>query len=262
MALVGLLPLPAVAIGLFVVAGAGRCVMDIAGRTLLQRVNPDASLSGAFGALEGLHDAMLALGSIAVPAVIAVAGPRAALVIVGLWIPLVVLLTLRGIRAADASAVVHVRELGLLRGIPMLAPLSPPTIEWLSTSLIPVTVARDEWIIRQGEPGDRFYIVDRGEVEVFIDDRSIRIQDPGSSFGAIALLRDVPRTASVRARSDVQLLALERGAFLTAVAGHAQSRTAAERHVRTPLHDDEIGSAIRSGSEPPAEPSVDPVARP
>jgi hypothetical protein len=234
---VGVLPLPAVALGLFALAGAGRSLMDVAGRTLLQRVTPDASLAGAFGVLEGLHDIMLAVGSVAAPVIIAIAGPRPALVVLGLWIPLVVLLAWRGIRTADASAVVHVRELELLRGIPMFAPLAPPMIEWLSASLVPVTVDAGAWIIRQGEVGDRFYLVEAGAVDVFIDDELVRSEDTGASFGEIALLGNVPRTASVRASGPVRLLALERGVFLAAVGGHAQSRSAAERLIRTRLGD-------------------------
>jgi CRP-like cAMP-binding protein len=83
-------------------------------------------------------------------------------------------------------------------------------------------------VIREGERGDRFYVVDTGEVEVEIAGHPVRRQGPGSSFGEIALLRDVPRTASVRTVTDVRLLALERGVFLSAVTGHVRSRAVAE----------------------------------
>ena len=142
--------------------------------------------------------------------------------------PVVVAVAWRTLRAVDAAAVVHVRELELLRAIPMFAPLAPPTIERLSGNLVPVTAAAGSWVIREGEIGDRFYIVDAGEIEVEIEGRTVRREGPGASFGEIALLRNVPRTASVRAATDVRLLALERDVFLAAVAGHARSRTAAD----------------------------------
>ena len=212
----------------FLVAGIGRGALDVAGRTLLQRVTPDAALSGVFGVLEGAYMGTIAIGSIAVPAIMALSGPSATLVIVGLLMPVIVAVSWRALRTADSAAVVHVRELELLRADPMFEPLSPPTIERLSANLLPLQAATGAWIIREGETGDRFYVVDDGEIEVSVGGSVVRRQGPGSSFGEIALLRNVPRTASVQAVTDVRLLALERDVFLAAVAGHTRSRTAAE----------------------------------
>jgi cyclic nucleotide-binding protein/MFS transporter len=227
-ALLGIAPGIVAGLAVFVIAGIGRGGLDVAGRTLLQRVTPDPALPGVFGVLEGTYMAMIAVGSVAVPFVIVLLGAHAALVVVGLWLPLVVAVAWNRLRAVDAAAVVHVRELGLLRAIPMFAPLAPPTIERLAANLLPVEVTAGTWIIREGERGDRFYVVDEGQVEVEIDGEAVRSQGPGSSFGEIALLRDVPRTASVRAATDVRLLALERDVFLSAVTGHTRSRAAAE----------------------------------
>jgi MFS family permease len=212
----------------FLVAGVGRGALDVAGRTLLQRVTPDAALSGVFGVLEGAYIGTIAIGSIAVPAIMAVAGASATLIVVGLLLPFVVLVSWRSLRLADAAAVVHVRELELLRGDPLFEPLAPPTIERLSANLVAVEAAAGASIIREGETGDRFYVVDDGEVEVSVGGAVVRRQGPGSSFGEIALLRNVPRTATVRAVGDVRLLALERDVFLSAVTGHRRSRSAAE----------------------------------
>jgi MFS family permease len=226
--IVGLLPSLAIALALLVAAGAGRGLLDVAGRTLLQRVTPEQSMGQAFGAIEAAYVSMIAVGSIIVPALIALAGPRQALILVGLWLPLVVALTWRALRRVDAAAVVHVRELELLRGIPIFAPMAPPTIERLSANLVPVTVPGGAWVMRQGDLGDRYFIVDRGEIEVLIDDQVVRREGPGDSFGEIALLRNVPRTASVRAVTDLDLFALDRDIFLAAVAGHPESRAVAE----------------------------------
>jgi hypothetical protein len=227
-AVLGVAPGLAIGLAVFLVAGIGRGELDVAGRTLLQRVTPDPALPGVFGMLEGTYMGMIAIGSIAVPLIIVFVGAHAALVVVGLWLPLVVALSWRSLRDVDAAAVVHVRELGLLRAIPMFAPLAPPTIERLAANLVPVDAPAGAWLIREGERGDRFYVVDEGEVEIEIGGRTVRREGPGSSFGEIALLRDVPRTASVRAVGDVQLLALEREVFLSAVTGHVRSRSVAD----------------------------------
>ncbi len=224
----GLVPGTIVALGAMVALGAGRSVMDVAGRTLLQRVTPDVSLARVFGVLEGMHMAMLAVGSVAVPILIGLAGARQGLIAAAVWLPAVVLVTWRALRRVDSVAVIHVRELQLLRGLPMFAPLAQPVIERLSAQLVPVVVDAGDWIIRQGEAGDRFYVIDRGEVEVLVDQAMVRVEGPGEGFGEIALLRDVPRTASVRARGDVALYALERGDFLAAIAGHPAGRRAAD----------------------------------
>src|SRR5262245_40390944 len=227
-AVLGIVPGLVTGLVAFLIAGVGRGALDVAGRTLLQRVTPDAALSGVFGVLEGAYMGTIAIGAIAVPAIMALAGASATLIIVGLLLPFVVLVSWRSLRLADAAAVVHVRELELLRADPLFEPLAPPTIERLSANLVPLEAAAGAWIIREGEIGDRFYVVDDGEVEVSVDGAIVRRQGPGSSFGEIALLRDVPRTASVRAATDVRLLALERDVFLAAVTGHARSRTAAD----------------------------------
>jgi hypothetical protein len=228
LAIAGLVPGTLVALLALLAVGFGRSIMDVAGRTLLQRVTPDVSLARVFGVLEGMHMAMLAIGSIAVPLLIGMTGARLGLVAAAIWLPVVVLVAWRSLRRVDRAAVVHVRELELLRGLPMFAPLAPPIIERLSAQLLPLGAETGSWIIRQGEPGDRFYVIDRGEVEILVDGSPIRRQGPGEGFGEIALLRDVPRTASVRALGDVDLYALERVDFLAAVGGHPEGRRAAE----------------------------------
>jgi MFS family permease len=238
LAIIGLLPNAAVAVGLLVLAGVGRSLMDIAGRTMLQRVAPEHALGGIFGALEGLHDAMLAVGSVAVPILIALIGVRPALIVTGLWLPIVVALSWNSLRAADDHSVVHVRELRLLRAMPMFAALAPPTIERLSANLGTRRATAGELIIRQGDRGDRFYLIDSGVAEVELDGRVVRVLEPGAGFGEIALVRNVPRTASVRAIEPVTLFSLDRSTFLQAVTGHAEARSATDRIVRDRLDAD------------------------
>ena len=131
-------------------------------------------------------------------------------------------------------------ELALLRRIPVFAPLPPVTLEQLASHFAHVQVPAGEAVFRQGDPGDRFYVIADGEVMVAPVGRPAVALRPGGSFGEIALLRDVPRTATVIARTDAMLLALERDVFIAAVTGHAPSAAAADAVIATHL-----GSAVQ-----------------
>jgi CRP-like cAMP-binding protein len=89
--------------------------------------------------------------------------------------------------------------------------------------------------MRKGEPGNRFYVIADGEVEVTRDGRPVARLGPGAYFGEIALLRDVPRTATVTATTPTTLLVLERADFLEAVTGHPVAREAADVTIRERL---------------------------
>jgi len=115
----------------------------------------------------------------------------------------------------------------LLRENSIFAPLPVATVERLSHDLDPVEVPAGEEVIVQGEIGDRFFLIEQGEVEVFENGVFRRNEGPGESFGEIALLRDVPRTATVRTTVQTRLLVLERDQFLLAVGGHRRSHQVA-----------------------------------
>jgi MFS family permease len=214
------------AVALLAIVGAANSVEDVAVFTLLQRIVPDESLSSAFGIVWGLAMGGVALGSIAAPAIVAGIGPRAAFAVVGAILPLLALLTYRRLGEID-RAVVPVAELGVIDAVPMFAPLSLAAKERLASHLVPLTVAAGEVVIRAGDAGDRFYIVAGGELEVDAPGRRATAGQ-GDYFGEIALLRDVPRTATVTATTDSQLYALEREAFLATLSGHAGARAAGE----------------------------------
>ncbi len=219
------------------VAGIGYPLIDVAGRTLLQRVVPDRVLSRVFGVLEGLETAALALGLALAPALLALLGERATFVVAGAFLPVLFLLARRRLVEVDAAGTVPEAQLDLLRSLPIFAPLSAPTVELLASRLIPLGATAGTLIVRQGDPGDRFYIIADGEVAVSKDGREVASLRRGEFFGEIALLRDVPRNATVTARTSVQLYALERDNFLEAVTGHPQSAEAAETVVRARLSD-------------------------
>jgi MFS family permease len=225
---IGLWPIGVVAAGLLVVAGAGRTVQDVIGRTLLQRATPDIVLSRVLGVVEAMFMGAFGVGGLLAAALIALLGAQGAFVVAGLLLPAATVIAWRSLRRLDAAAVVPVRELALLRGIPMFAPLAPAILERLALNLEPMRFARGAAVIRQGERGDRLFVVAEGEVQVSIDGGVVRRQGPGTEFGEIALLRDVPRTATVTALTDVEVLGLPREVFLAAVAGHRDSRVAAD----------------------------------
>ena len=228
LALLGLGGGPVIAVSLLLVSGAGRSLMDVAGRTLLQRVAPHALLARIFGVLEGIDMASLAVGSVVASLLVAGLGPSAAFVAIGLLLPVAVALTAGSLREIDMAAEVHLVELELLRRIPIFAPLSALVLERLAASLVPAHAEPGDTILRQGDAGDRYYVVADGRVTVLVDGVTVRELGPGEGFGEIALLRAVPRTASVVALTEVELLALERGPFLEVVTGHPQSVAAAE----------------------------------
>jgi hypothetical protein len=151
----------------------------------------------------------MALGGVVIAPIVAGLGTRGALLVAGAFLPLMTALTWPSLRALDMSAAAPPRErLDLLRALPIFGPLPAPTLEALAFRLEPVAVAAGDTVFEQGQPGDRFFIIASGRVEVLVDDQRVRVQGPGEAFGEIALLRDVPRTATVRALEPVELLAL------------------------------------------------------
>ncbi|HSM38709.1 MAG TPA: cyclic nucleotide-binding domain-containing protein [Candidatus Limnocylindrales bacterium] len=233
--LIGVIPGVMAALLLIAVAGAGRIVMDVAGRTLLQRVAPDRALARVFGVLEGMQMASLALGSVLAPALMLLAGPRVAFFLAGAALILLLAVLWRPLRRIDSVGVARPRELALIRALPIFAPLGPLALEQLAANLVPVHAHAGSVVIRQGEQGDHFYIIVSGRVAVEVDGRLARTQGPGESFGEIALLRNVPRTATVQAVENTELLALGRSTFLEAVTGQPASHSIAEEVVRERL---------------------------
>ena len=228
LALIGVWPEQAVALVLLAVVGAGGTIVAVSGDTLLQRAAPPELLARVFGAVDSVLLVALALGSLAAPFLIETIGVRGALFATGALLPVLAALTWTRLVAIDAAAAVPERQLELLRGSPIFAPLPPATLEALAARLEPRRVEGGEIVFAQGDAGDEFSLIDSGRFGVAVDGEVVAELGPDESFGEIALLRDVPRTATVTALTDAALFALEREHFLAAVTGHAQSRAAAE----------------------------------
>jgi MFS family permease len=220
LALVGLAPHLAAAAIAFAIAGVGNSLVDISAMTLLQRGVPDAVLGRVIGVLEGVLIGSMGLGTLAAPVVLHILGTRATLIAFGAILPVVASAFWPGLRRLDGSESPLVQ---LLRSVEIFAPLPLPALEQLAHSLTEVRLPAGATVITVGEPGDKFYVVAEGEVGI-----EGTAFGAGSSFGEIALLRDIPRTATVTTRTDVLLYALERDEFLAAVTGSETSSTAAE----------------------------------
>jgi MFS family permease len=232
---IGLFPEPPVALLLLGIVGVGVTLVDVAGLTLLQRAVPDEVLTRVLGVVQSVFVGTLGLGAILAPVLISAFEIRGAWIISGALLPVLAALFWRRLHALDAEALAPTRELAVLRQMPLFRPLSPATLDELASSLIPVSATAGTDIVRKGEHGDRFYVVASGEVEVELLGEQVATHGPGDHFGEIALLRDVPRTATVRAKTDVELYALERDEFLSAVTGHAESAEAADAVVASRL---------------------------
>jgi hypothetical protein len=191
--------------------------VDVAGRTLLHRNADGRVLARVFGVQEAVLTGGLAIGAALAPALVALADDRAAFVATGAILALPALLALPPLRALDSSGVLAAERISLLRALDLFAPLAPPQLERLALSSTRHTTQAGELLIRQGDDGDRFYAVHSGRYRVDKDGETVALLGAGTYFGEIALLRDVPRTASVVCVEDGDVLALEREPFLVAM---------------------------------------------
>jgi MFS family permease len=227
-ALIGVVPHEGPALGLIAFVGVGNALIDVAGFTLLGRLAPDEVLARVFGLLESLVAVSMGIGAVAASWVVATSGPRAALIGIGLVCPVLAAASWWRLRRLDRLVSVHDAEVGLLQRVPMLRTLPLPSVEQLARGLEPLTVPAGEVVFRQGDVGDRYYVIESGEVEVVGDEHVVATLGPGEGFGEIALLRRSRRTATVVARSDVRLCALSSDRFLPVVLGFTPSAREAE----------------------------------
>ena len=216
-------------VALIALAGGGRAVLAVSANTMLQRVVPAQLVGRVFGIVEGLSMAGLAAGSLLTPLLVGLGGARLALIAVGCLLPLTALCGIRTFRRLDQGRAVPVTEVALLRSLPHFADLPAPALVTLAGALERIDAAPGQVLIRQGEDADRFYAIADGEVAVSVDGRPRGVRGRGTGLGEIALLRRVPRTATVTAVSPATLFALDSATFLAAVSGHAPTRRHADQ---------------------------------
>jgi MFS family permease len=215
--------------------GVGSILVEVTTVTLLQRSADNEVLGRVFAVLESLILGALAVGSLAGAGLVSWIGPRASLVAAGALAPALLVPLWPALRRIDAEAVIAEEPLELLRRIEIFAELPEATLERLASAATTVSVAAGGVVVSRGEPGRHFYAIAAGKAAVELDDGTTRELGPGDFFGEIALLRDVPRTATVRAVEPLRIYALEREEFLAAVTGHTSTLATAQDVVTSRL---------------------------
>ncbi|HWF52221.1 MAG TPA: cyclic nucleotide-binding domain-containing protein [Solirubrobacteraceae bacterium] len=226
--LLGAWPTAVGAFALLAAGGACRTVLDVSGRTLLQRTIPAHVRGRVFGLLEGASMLGFAAGSASVPLLAYLGGPRAAVAGIGVVLVAAVAMAARPLARLEATAPGDLTALALLRGSSIFGALAAPELEALARSLVREHANAGEVIVAEGDRGDRFYLVGAGTLTVSIGGIPKQEVGPGDGFGEIALLRDGLRTATVTAREPVTLYALAGTAFLDALTSSQHAQHAAE----------------------------------
>jgi MFS family permease len=221
--LVALVPQQSAALGLLAFIGVGNALIDLAGFTLIARMAPDEVLARVFGVLESLVAVFIGIGAVVASTMVEWFGVQTALIAIGLVCPALAVASWWRLRALDRSVDVLDVEIGLLQQVPMFRTLPLPSVEQLARGLEPVTVPADHAVFTQGDMGDRYYVIESGEADVVGDGRVVATLGPGEGFGEIALLRRTRRTATVVARSGLELRALRSERFLPVILGYTAS---------------------------------------
>ena len=211
------------AIGALVVVASGALISEIVKDTVLQRVVPDAIRGRTLGSLQTVGTLTYAAGSFAVPVLMKTIGSQVILTVGGIAILVASFATFILVgpdfrRAAATEAVAA--TLGRVARLPLFAGVSPGALELALQRLQGVPVTAGTVVIREGEPADRFYIIESGRFAVDQLDpgtqlsRRLRVMGPDEVFGELGLMHNAPRSATVTAESDGRLLALDGPDFL------------------------------------------------
>lgn len=249
-ALLAAMPHPLTALLLLGMPGLGNAILDVSGFTLLQRLIPSNVMGRAFGALEAMVFATVGAGSVIASVLVGWLGTRGALIAVGSMLPVLAIASWPRLLSIDAITVVPERELALLRGVPMFAALPAVAMEHLAANIQAETVPARSVVIREGETGDRFYVIAAGDATVSVGRQTTQRLSAGDSFGEIALVRGVPRTATVKASSELELFVVPGEAFLAAVSGNVLSAAAADRTVTDRLARSDSLRTVKPSAKP------------
>ena len=235
------------ALALFALVGVANAMLDVGEFTALQRALPAAAIGRGLGVLETVALVGMGLGAALAPAALAVTDVQGVFFGAGLFLVVAAVAGWRPTSALDRRLPMPGREVAVLRGLPMFAPLPLVTVEYLATRLEEACFEDGTVVVREGEPGSLFYVIVEGDAVASVQGRPLRTMGSGDGFGEIALLRDVPRTATVVARGALQTLTLYREDFLAALSANVDSASAADALARGRL---EAGSWSAPESTP------------
>jgi MFS family permease len=223
---------------MFGVIGVANVFDDVGVYSSLQQVIPPRLMGRALGVRRGLLLLSMGLGSAVTPWLIDAWGARGTLIATGLLLVALAAAFLPRLTAIDGKISAPGPDLTLLRQVSFFHPLPFAIVEHLSSELQSATYEPGDVIIRDGEPGERFYIIAEGRARAAKNGMQLREMGSGESFGEIALLRRIPRTATVIALSHLEARTLAREEFLAAVTGNPESVERAEEVVSTRLQAD------------------------
>jgi Cyclic nucleotide-binding domain len=253
---------PVVAYLVFIAIGIGNAVEDVGGFTLLTRLLSPRMTVRVLGVLELAALGGIGLGSVAAPSLLDAFDMRGTLALLGLGLTALTIAHARRFVRIDRTMPQPGKEVDLLRDLPMFAPLPLAVIELLSTELRPHRFPPGTVVMREGDPGEEFHIIASGSASVTVRGTARPHLGPGDCFGEIALLRELPRTATITAIEELHTLALGREEFLTALTGNTASSLAAESLVTERLGHDRPAGVDQPGDALPVDEPTVPAEQP
>ena len=228
LALLALAPAAALAYLILVVVGIGNAIVDVSVFTMVTRLAGPGTAGKVLGALEFVALAGVATGSILTPLLLHVFGVRGTLALLGGGLAALALAHAVRFARLDRAMPTPGPDAGLLRNLAMFAPLPLAVTELLAAETEPREFPAGTVVLREGDVGDHFHLIVDGSAEVSVRGAFKASLQRGECFGEIALLRDIPRVATVTADQPLRTLALGREEFLTAVTRNSTSKTAAD----------------------------------
>lgn len=212
---------PPIGFVLQLVSGVGMILVDVLAITALQRDMPRGVLGRVLSLLDVAFIGAILLSSFLFAFVFAAIDLHATLLVIGIGFPAVAVLGIRPLLRSDRQSAEALRALApriaLLEVLDLFSAAARPVIERVARAIDEVDVPADTFLIREGDPPDALWIIVNGEVEVTIGGTFVRTMGPRSYFGEIGLLREIPRTATVRTVEPCVLWKLSGEDFLEAL---------------------------------------------
>lgn len=212
----------------FAAIGIAGVIDDVGAYSSLQQVIPSRLMGRALGVRRGVLLLSMGLGSAVTPLLIHAWGARGTLAATGVLLVVVAAVFVPSLTAIDSRIASPGPDLALLRHVSFFRPLPFAVIEHLATELQSASYQPGDVIIRQGELGDRFYMIVEGRARASKDGAQLNEVAAPGSFGEIALLRRIPRVVTITAISRLQARTLGREDFLAAVTGNPESVESAD----------------------------------